>query len=965
MPQQSPQAARRSALSIVLLYAIFAGLWILLSDKLVQWLTTDPARAALANTLKGWLFVLVTSLLLFRLMQHWKGYASSTDGVDHGRRPSLVLTLILTLIVLLTAFAAGQNFVAQRDLEVARLQTIADIEAREIGKGIRERIDLAVFVQTHHQLANQYTYWRTNHDRVSGDLLRTQLDQLRQTQNLTAIQLLDEQGRHLWGSANVPADLPPALKGAIEKSIADHQVHWVGPYRDDSDMLSLDFIAPIITANGHPPLVVLHTNPDDWLYHTLQSWPVPSNSGETLLVRREGDQVLFLNELRHRQDTAAKLSIPLSASALLANQVLDGEAEAGQRLEGEDYRGVAVLGVAQPVPGTDWLLIAKIDRNELYAAIAQSTLWIVLAGLMALFVAAAGTYLLRQRHQLALAAGVQQAQADRLRSLQLLSAIADGSNDAIFAQDTAGRYILFNRAACTAVGKPEDEVLGQDDHAIYPIAQADVLVAIGRQAMAENRNITTDEIHLSTARGERTFFSTRGPLHDAEGHVVGNFGIHQDITERKANEQAVRESEARFRALVEQSLAGIYIIQDGRFHYVNPVFATIFGYDAPEELIGLSAVERVISPECRELVVEKIRQRLAGEKEVDHYTFTGLRKDGSRIELEVHGRAFDYQGRRAVIGVILDITARKAAEDALRASEIRFQDIVQASADWVWEVDAEGHYTFVSDSVKDILDYTPAEVLGKKPMDFMPKDEAIRVTAGYASFVERQVPFRDMEHSSLRKDGSLCYVRVNGVPVKDKDGHLVGYRGVGRDITERKRAEQELKNSEVRFRTLFDNASVAIMIHEQGTLKVLDANPRAITARGYATLEELQQGKFWSTSPYGYEDALLLGHKAASEGPQHFEWRRDGPNGEVFWDDVMLSEISLGDEQRMLSIAVDITARKSAEEALHTNARYLRALLDNFPFMVWLKDTESRFLAANKALAQAAGLADPEELKGK
>ena len=260
---------------------------------------------------------------------------------------------------------------------------------------------------------------------------------------------------------------------------------------------------------------------------------------------------------------------------------------------------------------------------------------------------------------------IQKSQAERLRAHHLLSAISDLSTDAIFAKDLDGRYILFNTAASNFVGKAVEEVLGQGDTAIFPQEQAQRVMAFGRRVITENITLTGEET-LDTISGPRVFLATKGPLRDVDGKVVGLFGISRDITERKHAESALRESEARFRGLVEQSLAGIYIIQDGQFVYVNPGFAAIFGYDKPEDVAGCIGLLDLVNPGDRERVAENLRQRLDGEIRDYQYRFQGVHRLGHNIELEVHGRRFDYQQRPAVIGFLLDISSRKATEDALK-----------------------------------------------------------------------------------------------------------------------------------------------------------------------------------------------------------------------------------------------------------------------------------------------------------
>jgi PAS domain S-box-containing protein len=129
----------------------------------------------------------------------------------------------------------------------------------------------------------------------------------------------------------------------------------------------------------------------------------------------------------------------------------------------------------------------------------------------------------------------------------------------------------------------------------------------------------------------------------------------------------------------------------------------------------------------------------------------------------------------------------------LSASEKRFRDIAESTADWIWEVDAAGRYIHCSESVVGVLGYTPEEILGKTPFEFMPPDEAARVGEVFAEIAANKQPIVDLENRNLAKDGREVVLLTNGVPILDSEGNLLGYRGVDKDITERKRAEESLK----------------------------------------------------------------------------------------------------------------------------------------------------------------------------
>ena len=413
--------------------------------------------------------------------------------------------------------------------------------------------------------------------------------------------------------------------------------------------------------------------------------------------------------------------------------------------------------------------------------------------------------------------------------------------------DIDGRWLHANRRLCDLLGYSESELLSRrfhdvthpEDKAASEQDRTDLIENRRIEVIREKRYLRKDGSEIWARRsttlvrhpdGTPAYFisviedisarkvaeaklqaANAAVIEESERSRRAALNLMEDALaeKRRAEEAAARlqESEARFRALVEQSLAGIYIIQDGRFRYVNPGFAAIFGYDSAAEIVEGVSVADLVAPGDRERVIENIRRRVDGETGDIHYSFLGRRRDDRFIDVEVHGRRFDYEGRPAVIGIILDITARKAAEDALRESELRFHDIVRATADWVWEVDAEARYTYASESVFDFLGYTPQEILGKTPFELMPPDEAARVAKLFAGIVARHEPFRDLDNLNVRKDGSVVQVSTNGMPILDPDGRLLGYRGLDRDITEQKRAELELRTRNEELER-FNRASV-------------------------------------------------------------------------------------------------------------------------------------------------------------
>lgn len=414
----------------------------------------------------------------------------------------------------------------------------------------------------------------------------------------------------------------------------------------------------------------------------------------------------------------------------------------------------------------------------------------------------------------------------RQRSQDLLLAIADNSEDAIFAKDLEGRYLLFNNAASRVVGKPVAEVLGRDDRAIFPADQAAKLMAAGRRVIVSGRTEVNEEI-LDTAQGRRVFLATKGPLRDAEQHIFGTFGLSRDITAQKHSDDIRRESEARFRALFDSMSSGVAVyraIDEGSdFVFVdfNPAGEKI-EKRARDEIIGKRLTETF--PGVDEFGLLAVFRRVWRSGQPEHFPVKQYR------DQRICGWRENFVCRLPsgeVAAIYDDITEQKRIEEALAQSEDRFRSIVDASADWIWEVDTQGHYTYASESVEQLLGYTPAEVVGKTPFDFMPPDEAARVRSEFFAIAARKAPFRDLDNINLHKDGSPRYVWTNGMPILDTAGNLLGYRGLDRDITERKAAEEALRRNYEELQR-FNRASIGRELDMLEMKKTINALSREL-----------------------------------------------------------------------------------------------------------------------------------------
>jgi PAS domain S-box-containing protein len=218
-----------------------------------------------------------------------------------------------------------------------------------------------------------------------------------------------------------------------------------------------------------------------------------------------------------------------------------------------------------------------------------------------------------------------------------------------------------------------------------------------------------------------------------------------------------------------------------------------------EDLIGRTVMEVLPPPIGKDCMTAM--SKLTSPSDVNSFSY----------ELLINGKSRWFEGRVTLCGkdtvivLVRDFTEQRVAENELRNSEARFRDISESMDEWIWEVDAQGICTFVSEKIRSILGYSAEEVLGKTPFDFMPTEESQRVAGIFSESIKKKSRIHDLENWNLTKDGRLICMLTNGIPLLGEDGELIGYRGVDLDITDRKQAEEELKQRTKELNRLNDH----------------------------------------------------------------------------------------------------------------------------------------------------------------
>jgi PAS domain S-box-containing protein len=454
--------------------------------------------------------------------------------------------------------------------------------------------------------------------------------------------------------------------------------------------------------------------------------------------------------------------------------------------------------------------------------------------------------------------------------------------------------------------------------------------------------------------GERWFEASIAVQGDPRAPASRLVFLARDVTARKRAETALRESEEKYRLLTEgmKDVVWVLDVESRRFTYVSPSVKNLRGYTADE--VRAQPLEAAWTPEERErlfhLLQGYVADFLAGRITEETYVsieFHQPCKDGSAVPSEAicHLVRSRQTGRLELHGVTRDVAARARVERALRESETRFAEATRQSRAFVWEVDAEGRYMFVTPVVEDVLGYRPEELAGRRHFyDLHPAKGRDEFRTAVFAAMERREKFRDYENPMVAKDGRTMWVSTNAVPLLDKDGALLGYRGVDFDVTARKLAEDALRESEARTRAVQDNLPDGLIYQiDSGA----DGQARRFTflSQGVERLHGVSAADalldpmaiYGQVLPEDLRDVAAREAQAAKTlTPLRVDVRVRLPSGEIRWRRFTSAPRRLPNGHLVWDgIEIDVTERKHAEEALRESEARFAATTQASRAYVW------------------------------
>jgi PAS domain S-box-containing protein len=838
--------------------------------------------------------------------------------------------LLFIFLFLVTAIAVSGYFYYQQQKkavirnQINQLQAIAELKCAEIEQWLAERLgDAGMIAGSPALLSELVSYASAPAPGARLESIRTWMASLRENYHYQNVLLFDASREIVLalseehpGIGAAGQDILEAARRRKDAVISDLHLSPVVPFPH------LDIALPLRDGIRIAGFVLLRIDPNVYLFPRIQTWPTPSPSAETLLVERQGDDVLFLNELRHRRGTAMKLRLPIRTPGLPAALAAIGKHGA---ILGRDYRGVAVWSVSRPIAGTSWFIVAKIDREEIELPFRRSAQAILLVAWLLVFAAALMILFLWQRQNASFRLRQLEAEGQQRALVQHFDYLTRYANDIILLSDKQWNILETNERALVTYGFNREALLKMNLRDLRVPGERSKLAAEYKHA-EERLGWIFETVHQK--RDGAIFpVEVSARVIDIEGKKYFQ-SIVRDISERKQAETALRDNEAFVRSILDNLPIGIAVNAINptvTFDYMNDRFPVIYR-TTRERLAGADSFWSAVyeEPGFREEMRKRVLADCASnDPERMVWEDIPITRRGEE-PFYVSARNVPIISKSLMISLVWDVTEHKRAEMALRESEDKFKYVFEA-ANVGKSITLPGGEINVNQAFCDMLGYRKEELRSKNWQELTPGDEVAVVQNRLETLLKGEKDATRFDKKYIHKNGSLVWGDVSVALRRDAAGTPLHFITTIVDITVRKLAEEKLRLALEHIRQIIDSNIVGVVIADAAG-RIIEANDYYLGILGYAR-EEFEQGQVnWRaiTPP----EWLPLDEKAIAElrergtcAPYEKEYlRRDGARVPVYLADALLA----GPEEQIVAIVLDMTERKRAEEALRTSERRLR-----------------------------------------
>ncbi|MBI3585958.1 MAG: PAS domain S-box protein [Ignavibacteriales bacterium] len=903
------------------------------------------------------------------------------------------------------------------------LAAIAQLKVNQIVQWRKERLgDAQVIFENPALAASVKKFFSSpNEGALKKALRRWMKSYITSTGEYECVYLADAGGNvALWVKSDTslfePYDKSRLIDALKKKQIVSSDLHEAA----SSKRIHMDIYVPLL--NPEQPqsaaigLLMLELDSEATLFPLIRSWPTPSQTSESLLFRREGDEIVFLNELRHRNNSALLFKLPMSSENLPAAMALRGREGV---VEGIDYRGVPVLAALNKIPDSPWFLVAKIDKVEVYAPIREQI--VIVTAIEIILIVSAGSIIgFLWRHQRALFyKKLYKGELERGALLENINYLQKHANDTIILTDEQGNIIEVNDKAVRTYGYTAEEFRILNIRDIRALDAPSDQVTRQRE-IEEKKGFVYESIHRRN-NGLSFPVEISAQVVTIEGTKFFQY-INRDITERKRAEQKIKRLTRVYAVLsdINQAIVRVQdrqklyddacriIVEDGLFKMawighvgekskkVNVAARFGSGIDYLEDVrvtVDDSATGRGPTGMALRQGHYVVCNDIEHDERMRPWRDKALRRgfrSCAALPLIVSGRiygvltiyapepnAFDEDEIKLLHELSSDISfaiefiereeLRKKAEETLKASEEQYRLLFKANPHPMWVYDLESlRFLTVNETAINHYGYSEEEFLSMTVKDIRPLDDVPK-------FLEKisTVPVGIDEGGFWRhrkKDGTVILVKITShvVMFGGKQGKIV----LAQDVTEQKKAEEvqrKLANQRDellgRLKLQFDRMPLGyILINPE--LAILEWNPAAEKLFGYSREEMVGKspyGLILSTTANPFLEKLLEDLKKGNQTlvAVNENITKEGKTIICEWHNTPLKDES-GQFIGFISMVQDITERKEAEKSLNAAEHKFRGLVEQSLVGIYIIQGNN-FVYVNPKMAEIFGYT-PEEI---